>query len=578
MSVFISAMHASTFISPTLTQNGAPSHSTTGEALVDLFFKSVRGCEKEDYLNLLRCAWTVSPLLTLKMIAHIRNIRGGKGERDLGRYALEWLSTEHPKHLLLNLEFYLGKFGRWDDGVHLVVNDNLEVVKGVYKVYTDQLQKDLSLLASETPTPTPTPTPSGGQGDNRRCQQGIVSPSPTPTGGQGGNRRCQQGIVSPSSMSIGDTIQKSDETQIKSRLSISLCAKWIPSEGKAEDRVYGFNRGLAQACGLTHKMLRMNLSMLRKKINILETHLCEDTLCEVDYSKVPSVAMNRHGKTEGVFMRRDTERFLEYKSSLVQGVTGVKVNVGALYPHEVVTKYLSNGSVCQPEDLTESQWKAILAKITPEERNHLSGLVPMVDVSGSMYHSTKKPAPIDVAISLGLLVSELNPCPSFHNTIMTFSSNPQFYRVEGDTLYTRVSNLRKAEWGTSTDFAKAFRMILDRAKFFKLIESEMPRTLLVISDMQFNSAGSMSETNYKVLEREYMEAGYKVPKLIFWNVNGSLTDFPVTACQSGTALISGFSIEILNDVLKGEEITPFRVMLRILEQPEYDCITLPDVG
>jgi len=495
----------------TSTWNGAPSHISSGEALVNLFFHASRGLERESLVKLLKKAWKVSPLLTLKMIAYIRNIRGGKGERDLGRWALEWLTDHHPDDLVCNLEWYLGKFGRWDDGVHLVASTTPQIPEIVYKLYGDQLLRDLAQVESTL---------------------GII----------------------PS--------------------NVSLCAKWIPSENKAEDRKYGFNRGLARAMGWTHKELRQCLTKLRKNIDLLETHLCERTLDQVEYSKVPSVAMNRHGKKDKAFPRRDGERFDKYKEKLVNGET--KVNVGALYPHEVAQKYLTTygDTGGEPDDLIEGQWRAMCEKLTDLERSYLSGVLTMVDVSGSMYSCANKSVrPLDVAISLGLLISEMNTDPAFHQTVMTFSSDPEFYRVDGVTLHERVQKLRKAHWQMSTDFAKAFRMILTRAKEFGLRQEEIPTTLLVISDMQFDSTGNDTfETNYQALQREFNEAGYQVPKLVFWNVNGSIKDYPVTATQCNTALVSGFSIEILRDVLTGEDITPFRVMMRTLGRADYDCI------
>jgi hypothetical protein len=113
---------------------------------------------------------------------------------------------------------------------------------------------------------------------------------------------------------------------------------------------------------------------------------------------------------------------------------------------------------------------------------------------------------------------------------------------------------------------------LSKALEYEFSPADMPKTLLVISDMQFNSAGDL--TNYQALRAAYEEAGYKVPRLVFWNVDGSTTDFPVTASQVDTAMVSGFSIEILRDVLKGEDITPFKVMMRTLSREDYQVITL----
>lgn len=514
-------------VAMTTTLNGAASHTDTGEALTNLFYGACRGLEPERFLTLLIQAWKADPLLTLRLVAYIRNVRGGKGERELGRLAFQWLAQTSPRDLLYNLPHYLGVFGRWDDGVALVALEqwtyfpedaegNLPDVTGladltnaVFKVYHRQLLLDLDCL--------------------------------------------------------------------KKGFGVSLCAKWIPSENKSLDRKFKFNRGLGRNSGWTHRELRNNLTSLRKKIDLVETHLCQGTLEEIDYSKVPSVAMNRHSKPDHAFPRRDPDRFQEYRDQLKNGT--VKINSGALFPHEVVAKYLQReemGSVL--DEITEAQWRGVCERLTIDEREHLKGVLTMVDVSGSMYHGGFKQSsvrPIDVAISLGLLVSEMNLNPAFYQTVMTFSSQPEFCRITGETLHERVQNLSKANWGTSTDFIAAYRLILNKATEFRLMSSEMPTSLLVISDMQFNSADSGFETNFKSLQREYTTAGYIVPKLVFWNVNGRSTDSPVLASELNTSLVSGFNIEILRDVFIGEDITPFRVMLHTLEREDYQCINRP---
>jgi hypothetical protein len=155
---------------------------------------------------------------------------------------------------------------------------------------------------------------------------------------------------------------------------------------------------------------------------------------------------------------------------------------------------------------------------------------------------------------------------------LTFHERPEFHRITGTSLHERAASLAGSRWGGSTNFEATFRLILSKALEYKLSPADMPKTLLVISDMQFNSAGHM--TNYQALVKAYEEAGYEVPRLVFWNVNGSTTDVPVTASQADTAMISGFSVDILRDVLKGEDITPFKVMMRTLDREDYQVITL----
>jgi len=489
------------------TWNGAASHASSGEALTDLFFKSARGLDRERYSELLAAAWRCDALLTLRMIAYIRHIKGGKGERQLGRWALSWLARRSPGDLVHNLHHYVATFGRWDDLVDLIIHP--AIADRVLATVAAQLRKD------------------------------------------------------------DEALKKEDDDDDDDN-NISLCAKWVPSEGKRNNE---FNRRLARHMRLTHKELRQLLTRLRKRIDLLETHLSDKTLDQVDYSKVPSVAMHRHSKPDKAFLRLDEERFKAWRESLKTGET--KVNAGALFPHQVVESYIKGGGA---DPVTEAQWASVRERLTPTQREHLKGCLVLSDVSTSMMSGN--PQPILVSIALGLLISEMNPSEAFRNQVLTFSTNPEFHLVTGSTLLERVRSLSSASWGGSTDFQKCFRLILDKARQFSLRPEEMPTTLIVISDMQFNIAdrrilaegGDGERTNFQAMSEEFRAAGYTMPKLVFWNVNGSTSDFPTPASQANVALISGFSVEILNDVFSGEDITPFRVMMRTLSRPEYAVI------
>jgi hypothetical protein len=211
----------------TLTWNGAVSHSTSSEKLTDLFYQATRGISRERLVGLLDGAWSTNRLLTLRMIAYLRQIKGGKGERDIGKWSLDWLVIKSPADLIYNLRHYVSTFGRWDDLVDLISHESVR--KTVFDLVAQQLRAD-------------------------------------------------------------------EATLDQSNGSISLVAKWVPSEGKRVDQGNGFNRLLAKHMGIPRKQLRQLLTRLRKAIGILETHLAEGTLEKVEYSHVPSVAMNRQGK------------------------------------------------------------------------------------------------------------------------------------------------------------------------------------------------------------------------------------------------------------------------------------------
>ncbi|OQS01783.1 hypothetical protein THRCLA_21624 [Thraustotheca clavata] len=120
----------------------------------------------------------------------------------------------------------------------------------------------------------------------------------------------------------------------------------------------------------------------------------------------------------------------------------------------------------------------------------------------------------------------------------------------------------------------------------------MPEKLIVVSDMQFNQADNNFETNYQVLQREFTEAGYEVPQLIFWNVNGSTTDYPTLSSEANVSLISGYSSSVMKAALAGTSVTPDRksvmkaalagtsvtplqTMLYAILDERYDLIKLP---
>ena len=89
---------------------------------------------------------------------------------------------------------------------------------------------------------------------------------------------------------------------------------------------------------------------------------------------------------------------------------------------------------------------------------------------------------------------------------------------------------------------------------------EMPQKLIIVSDMQFDSAcRSNNRTNFEQIQKLYRKAGYEMPQLVFWNVN-SYGNVPVTSHDTGTALVSGCSPSILKSVLTGSVITPLDTM------------------
>lgn len=332
-----------------------------------------------------------------------------------------------------------------------------------------------------------------------------------------------------------------------------LCAKWMPRKGPNAVELRKYLK-------LSPKSYRKLLVLLT---NVVESKMCAKDWNNINFSHVPSLAAARY---QAAFRRNAPEAFAEYKTELSKPVEdrdpNVKVNAGAVYPYNVI-KSLHRGD----EVVADAQWDALPNYVG----NALS--IPIVDVSGSMGWGSagSNLTPLDVAVSLGLYLSEKNMGP-FKDTFMTFSSSADFVHLKG-TLSQRMKQMNHSEWGYSTNLHSAFERILNVAVMHKVPASEMPQTILILSDMQFNSCVDHDDSAIQMIARKYSKAGYVMPKVVFWNLNANFgDDQPVRFDKNGTALVSGFSPAIAKAVLANdlEDFTPMNVMIQTLMDPRYD--------
>jgi hypothetical protein len=349
-----------------------------------------------------------------------------------------------------------------------------------------------------------------------------------------------------------------------------LCAKWMPRPNIGNRERKRQATALRKYLGLTPKEYR---KMLVELSNTVEQLMCSKNWNAIEYSKLPSKAMSDYMKA---FSKNDLERFQAYLESVKKG--DVKINAGALYPYDVVKNMkhgVSNGA--------DVQWNAL--------PNYMIGnterLLPIVDVSGSMECSAGNNDNVtcmDVSISLGLYISERN-LGAFKDAFVTFSSNPKLQYLSG-TLSERYNQLSAAEWGMSTSLEAVFNLVLKQAKKHNVAECEMPTMILILSDMEFNQASqssggwgdttahSWNPTAQKMIEQMYSDAGYTMPKIVYWNLNARNNNFPVSFDKEGTALVSGFSPALLTSLLAGKDLTPISMMNQVVNSQRYEKITV----
>ncbi len=342
----------------------------------------------------------------------------------------------------------------------------------------------------------------------------------------------------------------------------ALCAKWMPRKGSFANKLRKFRKQ-------TPKEYR---KMLVGLTNVVETAMCSKEYEKIDYSKVPSLAMARYGLA---FSRNDLERFKNYVDALNnQDPTDpkVKINVDAVYPYDVI-KGLRKGN-----ETAQAQWDSLPNYMEDSKER----VLPLVDTSGSMDSPVSSGGTVtclDVALSLGIYISERNE-GSFKDHFLTFSSEPELQHLTGD-LRLKLNQLQTADWGMNTDLVKAFKRILDQARKHNVKPEEMPTQLLILSDMEFDESQGgcwredvreWNETAQEMIEREYVEAGYECPKIIYWNIQSRNANVPVRFDKQGTAMVSGFSPAILTALLGGEAIDPIAIMDKVIFSERYDAI------
>jgi hypothetical protein len=340
-----------------------------------------------------------------------------------------------------------------------------------------------------------------------------------------------------------------------------LAAKWMPRQG-------------AIAAEL-RKFMEMSPKQYRKTLvgltNVVETKMCARDWDAIDFSKLPSLASARYRTA----FHKNSEKFKEYVAKLASGDKTVKVNAGAVYPYDVLKSVIMQGwgakTLSQTDrDFIVAQWDALPNFVGD------ANILPLVDVSGSMSclaggpRSKSSVRCIDVAISLGLYLADKNK-GAFKDVFCTFSGTPELLQLKGNVIQ-KAEQMEKSTWTMNTDVIAAFKKVLDVAKKGNVSDQEMPRVLLILSDMQFDQCARFDDSAMESIKRNFEAAGYTVPKVVFWNINAS-DNVPVKHNANGVALVSGFSPTIVRNVLQAnDKFDPETIMMETIMNPRYDLV------
>lgn len=358
----------------------------------------------------------------------------------------------------------------------------------------------------------------------------------------------------------------------------SLMAKWMPSINTSSKKTRKLAKQFIAYLGITAKEYRKMLSGLRGRIRVIEKLLCANKWGEVDYEAVPSLA-NLKYKT--AFFKHDAERRKAYLDALDRGET--KINSSVSFPHDIVRSYNNESGwftvVGDYDAALEGMWKSL-----PDYVNGNSNILVIRDGSGSMTSkiSNTETSALDVATALSVYFSERCDGP-YKNKFITFSSKPEFVDLSKlNTLRDKLIECYKYNDCSNTNLEATFDLVLKVAVSNKLKQEEIP-AMLIISDMEFDEAtGNYYQWNgkcrnqtklFSTMSSKYSKHGYKLPRLIFWNVNSRTGTIPVIENDLGVALVSGFSPAITKMVLSNET-DPYKVLVKEITSDRYKQVTL----
>lgn len=353
---------------------------------------------------------------------------------------------------------------------------------------------------------------------------------------------------------------------------ISLLAKWLPSANASSAQTLHYAKIIRNSLGMSEKSYRKTLSRLRRYLDVVEVKMSSKRWGDINYEAVPSRANVVYNSA---FLRNDETRRREFLGKLEKGEA--KINSSVLYPHDVVRMYTAYtfGGVGRYDPAIEALWKGL-----PNMVHSCGNTIVVADGSGSMLCPVGKSGvtALDVANALAIYFAE-HSSGEFKDKYITFSAHPRFVDFsKAKTLSEKLLMAISHNEISNTNIEAVFDLILKTAVNKHMSQEEIPANVLIISDMEFDRAVCSNASPYgisanlfKVIEQKYTQAGYKLPRLVFWNVNSRTGTIPVRENDMGVALVSGFSVNTCKMVMSGKT-DPFECLLEAINTPRYQPI------
>lgn len=361
--------------------------------------------------------------------------------------------------------------------------------------------------------------------------------------------------------------------------SVSLLAKWLPSVNTSSAVSRKRAKLMAEKFGMSEREYRKTLSALRGYSNVVEVKMSDSKWQDIDYEAVPAKA---NLKYENAFVKHDEARRTEYLFKVWRGES--KLNGKGIMPHEIVHRMMKKrgfwGYALADDTLAELMWEEIQNQGFKNDWGFEDCIV-VADGSGSMFSyasgSTGVMA-IEICNALAIYFAEQLK-GVFHNKAITFSESPRFIDLEpGKSLKEKLEIMFAHNEVANTNIEAVFDMLLELAVCQEVPAEELPKQVLIISDMEFDQASctyregrwnSFTPALFDVISKRFEAAGYQMPRLIFWNVCGRTNTIPMVDETKDICLLSGFSQNAMKVAANKGVKNQFQSLIRVLDAPRY---------
>lgn len=501
----------------TYTENGALTHFTTMDGLMDLFAMGAayRTRTDEDVILLFKKAFDADPVYALKCLFYIRDVRGGQGERRFFRVATKWLAKYNTAAMQRNL-IHVPEFGRWDDlfvfiGTPLET-EALDIIK--HQLALDAQCKTPSLLAKWMPSEN---TSSAKTVKTAKVVRKYLGMSP----------KQYRKVLSA----------------LRARINV---LERLMSEGRWDE--IEFDK-IPSKAGLKYKNAFARHDIERMKKN-------PEVKSYADFAK-------------------DTETKVNAKALYPYEVVAKALE--AMGVHNYGWGY--NSRDAQSMDSTDrlmvnKYWDNLADYFKGKTFNGLA----VVDTSASM-RGQDAASPINVAISLGMYCAERAKGP-FAGHYVAFSRTPRLVSVEGVDFCDKVKRIYDANLCENTNIEATFDMLLNTAIANHCSQDDLPQNIMIISDMEFDQGTSQgwgynrttfnAKTLMEQIRVKWANHGYRLPHLIYWNCQARQNNIPEDIGCGLVSYVSGMSPSIFDTIMSGK--TGYDLMMEKLNSERYAVI------